>query len=41
VVAVGEPIDVSGKTAADRAEITARVRDAVAGLREEARGALT
>ena len=40
-VAVGEPIDVSGKTAADRAEITARLRDAVSGLREEAREALT
>ena len=41
VVAVGEPIDVTGKTAADRAEITARLRDAVSGLREEAREALT
>jgi 1-acyl-sn-glycerol-3-phosphate acyltransferase len=35
-VAIGEPIDVAGKTAADRAEITARVREAVDALRDEA-----
>lgn len=35
-VAVGEPIEVAGKTAADRSEITARVREAVSALRDEA-----
>jgi 1-acyl-sn-glycerol-3-phosphate acyltransferase len=39
-VAVGEPIDVTGKTASDRAEITARLREAVAALREEADASL-
>jgi 1-acyl-sn-glycerol-3-phosphate acyltransferase len=39
-VAVGEPIEVAGKTAADRAEITARLRETVSALREEAREAV-
>ena len=39
-VSVGEPIDVSGKTAADRAEITARLRETVSALRDEAREAV-
>jgi len=40
-VAVGEAIDVAGKSAADRAEITARIREAVSALRDEARESLT
>jgi 1-acyl-sn-glycerol-3-phosphate acyltransferase len=39
-VAVGEPIDVAGKTAADRAEITKRLREAVSALRDEAAASL-
>jgi 1-acyl-sn-glycerol-3-phosphate acyltransferase len=39
-VAIGEPIEVSDKTAADRAEITSRLREAVAALRDEAEASL-
>jgi 1-acyl-sn-glycerol-3-phosphate acyltransferase len=39
-VAIGEPMDVAGKTAADRAEITANLRAAVAALLEEAEASL-
>jgi 1-acyl-sn-glycerol-3-phosphate acyltransferase len=39
-VAVGEPIDVTGLTAKDRAAVTQRLRESVASLREEARGAV-
>jgi 1-acyl-sn-glycerol-3-phosphate acyltransferase len=39
-VAIGEPIEVDGRTAADRAEITSRLREAVAALRAEAQASL-
>ena len=39
-VAIGEPIEVEGRTAADRAEITSLLRDSVAALREEAQASL-
>ena len=39
-VAVGEPIDVTGLTAKDRAAVTQRLRESVVSLREEARGAV-
>ena len=39
-VAVGEPIPVEGLTIRDRNEVTARLRERVAALREEARAAL-
>jgi 1-acyl-sn-glycerol-3-phosphate acyltransferase len=39
-VAVGEPIEVTGLTAKDRAAVTQRLRESVASLREEARGAV-
>jgi 1-acyl-sn-glycerol-3-phosphate acyltransferase len=39
-VAVGEPIDVRGLTAKDRAAVTRRLRETVAALREEARAAV-
>jgi 1-acyl-sn-glycerol-3-phosphate acyltransferase len=38
-VAVGELIDVAGKTTRDRAAVTARLRGAIEALRDEARGA--
>lgn len=39
-VAIGEPIEVAGRSASDRAEITARLREAVAALCDEARASL-
>ncbi len=36
VASVGTPVEISGETAVDRAAVTARARDAVAALRDEA-----
>lgn len=36
VASVGTPVEVTGRTPADRAAVTGEARDAVAGLREEA-----
>ncbi len=40
VVAIGEPIPVEGRTIRERNELTSRLRERVAALREEARAAL-
>lgn len=39
VVAIGNPIDVAGKSTRDRAALTESLREAIAGLRDEARDA--
>ena len=39
VVSVGEPLDVAGKTAKDRAAVTVALRDSIERLRDEARDA--
>ncbi len=41
VVAIGEPIEVGGRASKDRGEVTARLRETVAALRDEALGELS